>query len=259
MSDHPLSRLLDSARRHLLGRGATPIPGADTGRRGFFRRAGVVTAGAVGTGLMIPDDAWAGVEERAAQFGIVPGTVVDAQGRPAPDGVGADTYLGEIMLFCGNFTVRGYTPCNGALLPISANTARFSIIGTIYGGDGRTTFAVPDLQGREAVSYGSGPGLQPVREGMKGGQEQTTLTVATMPQHNHWLPVKNAPGDQRTPAGNILAGDATSDTIYAAASRANAQLAPTAATGGGIPFSHRRPSLVLNFQIATVGVYPSRS
>ena len=248
MSDNRLSRLVDAAKRTLLDRGARPV--ADSGRRRFFRRAGAV---AIGTGLLMPEVA------RAATRDITPGTVVDAAGRPIRNPQGNQPYVGEIMLFGGNFAVRQWANCDGQLLAVSSNDALFSILGTTYGGDGRTTFGVPDLRGRTPVNAGAGPGLQPVAMGQKYGAETLTLTSATMPSHAHTLPVLNAPGDQRTPSGNILAGDATNDTIYAAPSRANAHLAPTQASGGGQPINVLDPSLVISIQVAIQGLFPSRN
>ena len=248
MSDSRLSRLVDAAKRTLLDRGARPV--ADGGRRRFFRRAGAV---AIGTGLLMPEVA------RAATRDITPGTVVDAAGRPIRNPQGNQPYVGEIMLFGGNFAVRQWANCDGQLLAVSSNDALFSILGTTYGGDGRTTFGVPDLRGRTPINAGAGPGLQPVVMGQKYGAETLTLTSATMPSHAHTLPVLNAPGDQRTPSGNILAGDATNDTIYAAPSRANAHLAPTQASGGGQPINVLDPSLVISIQVAIQGLFPSRN
>ena len=196
---------------------------------------------------------------RAATRDITPGTVVDAAGRPIRNPQGNQPYVGEIMLFGGNFAVRQWANCDGQLLAVSSNDALFSILGTTYGGDGRTTFGVPDLRGRTPINAGAGPGLQPVVMGQKYGAETLTLTSATMPSHAHTLPVLNAPGDQRTPSGNILAGDATNDTIYAAPSRANAHLAPTQASGGGQPINVLDPSLVISIQVAIQGLFPSRT
>ena len=256
MSDKPISRLLRVATRR---RKASPPAAADDGRRQFFRRAGMGTLGALSAGLLTPDEAWAGIEERASRFGIVPGTVVDAQGRPVANPSTSEPYLGEIMMFGGNFAVRGFMKCDGQLLPINQNQSLYSLLGTTYGGDGRTTFALPDLRGRAPVGMGTGAGLQPQPLGARSGQETVTLTQQNLPSHTHPLPVLNAPGDQRTPSGNILAGDATNDTIYAAASRANAQLAPTQASGGGQPINVLDPSLVISIQVAIQGLFPSRT
>ena len=103
-----------------------------------------------------------------------------------------DPFLGQIMMFAGNFAPRGWALCNGQMLPISANTALFSILGTTYGGDGRTTFALPDLQGRTAIHHGSGPGLPSVTLGAKGGHATTTLTEQNLPPHTHAATVTNA-------------------------------------------------------------------
>ena len=256
MSSSPFARLRDAARRHLLDRGARPAP--DAGRRQFFRRAGAGAAGIIGTGLLLPDEAWAGIEERAAEFGITPGTVVDAKGRPVRKASGAEPFIGEIMIFAGNFAVRNYALCNGQLLSIPQYTAVFSILGTEYGGNGQTTFALPNLQGRVPMHFGTGPGLSPRTLGQVGGVEQVTLGQNNLPAHSHAQPAFNAPGTLRRTNNLIPAGNADGDRSYAPADSADGALAPVSIAGASQPFSPIPPFLALNFQICLSGIFPSR-
>ncbi len=248
-----LSRLLGAARARL----SAPAPPTDS-RRQFFRKAGGVAAAAAGVGLLSPDDAWAGVEARANEFGIVPGTLVDAQGRRMKSR-GVNPYLGEISLVGWNFTTRGWAQCEGQILPISQYSALFSLLGTTFGGDGRTTFGLPDLRGRAAIGMGQGPGLPDYRWGQMTGYPTHTMTMLDLPSHNHAQPVHNAAGSLTTAGGNIPAGDATGDTIYSPASAADSALSPTLPTGANQPFSIMQPSLAMSYQIAMQGVFPSRS
>eukprot|EP00353_Schmidingerella_taraikaensis_P002438 CAMPEP_0185597844 /NCGR_PEP_ID=MMETSP0434-20130131/81619_1 /TAXON_ID=626734 ORGANISM="Favella taraikaensis, Strain Fe Narragansett Bay" /NCGR_SAMPLE_ID=MMETSP0434 /ASSEMBLY_ACC=CAM_ASM_000379 /LENGTH=184 /DNA_ID=CAMNT_0028226667 /DNA_START=113 /DNA_END=667 /DNA_ORIENTATION=+ len=184
------------------------------------------------------------------------------------------------MPFAGNFAVRGWAMCDGQLLPISQNTALFSLIGTIYGGDGRTTFALPDLRGRSIVHPGNGPGLDSIRLGERGGNYRKTLTVAQMPSHSHIMTgapavqvkVTSEDGEDNSPIGNILSKSVSSTgqtDIYAGDTSTNVGLldgvSASAGTltalnnGGNQAFNIRSPYLGINMEIALVGVFPSRS
>ncbi len=173
--------------------------------------------------------------------------------------------MATIIMFGGNFAPRGWALCEGQLLPISQNSALFSLLGTTYGGDGRTTFGLPDLRGRVPLGNGNGPGLTPRSLGEKGGTENTTLTVTQMPAHTHPITVKvavsTANGTTDEPNGNVLAG--TTADNYAAANAGNGQLGGVSATegsaGGNQPFNNMQPYQVLNFIIAMQGVFPSRN
>lgn len=186
----------------------------------------------------------------------------------------ASPFLGQIQMFGFGFAPRGWALCDGQLLPISSNTALFSLLGTTFGGDGRTTFALPDLRGRSAVHVGNGPGISTISWGEKAGREDVTLTVATMPSHNH-LATNNlttAAGassddaDGTGPSGALLG--TTEDDVYSsgtADSTMNAAAAQTSGTvtvqntGGNQPFNIRNPFLGIYHCIALTGVYPSRN
>ncbi len=173
-----------------------------------------------------------------------------------------DPFLAEITLFAGNFAPRGWAFCSGQLLPINQNQALFSLLGTTYGGDGRTTFALPDLRGRVPIQQGSGAGLSHYNLGQRGGKEQEQLTVANLPAHHHTVRMQVAEeGDDASPVGNYLAGDPNGATNYKAAPDSGEFLATSNSdnTGSGIAFDIRQPFLGLNYIIATQGVFPSRN
>lgn len=165
-----------------------------------------------------------------------------------------EPFLGQIQAFGFNFAPRGWAHCNGQLLPIAQNTALFSLLGTIYGGDGRTTFGLPDLRGRVPMSFGSGVGVSPKSIGQRGGTETNTLGVNNLPAHNHAIAAK-AEGDTDDPNGNVVAGDGTN--AFGATSDINAQT--TANTGGGQAVNNMQPYVVINYCIALTGLFPSRS
>jgi microcystin-dependent protein len=170
----------------------------------------------------------------------------------------SEPFLGEIRIFPYNFAPRGWAFCQGQLLPISQNTAVFSLLGTTYGGDGIQTFALPDLRGRVAISSGQGPGLSNHTLGEVSGTENTTLTVNQMPQHNHTAMANDGTATTSRPNGAALAHAASN--VYAAAPNGSAMNAGVIAVAGGSqPFGNLQPFLVLNFCIALQGVFPSRN
>jgi microcystin-dependent protein len=171
----------------------------------------------------------------------------------------SEPFIAEIRIFAGNFAPRGWAFCNGQLLPISQNTALFSLIGTTYGGDGRTTTALPNLQGRAPMHPGRGPGLTARTLGQQGGAETVTLTEAQMPGHNHAATVYGRPGDLGDPAGRSLARSSGANVYAPANSLVPMGSNALTATGGGSPHNNVQPYLALNFIIALVGLYPSRS
>ncbi|CAA0096567.1 Uncharacterised protein [BD1-7 clade bacterium] len=176
----------------------------------------------------------------------------------------ADPFLGEIQPFGFNFNPRGWALCQGQLLPISQNTALFSLLGTTYGGDGRTTFGLPDLRGRSMVGVGSGPGLDTIAWGERGGANEITLTVAQLPAHSHiaTLHAETKAGDANNPQNKLLA--ITSTNIYTTPDPAsNKTMHPESIVvnnaGAGLPFSIDSPYLGVYIGIALLGIYPSRS
>jgi microcystin-dependent protein len=167
-----------------------------------------------------------------------------------------DPTIAEISMFGGNFAPRSWANCDGQLLPISQNTALFSILGTTYGGDGRTTFGLPELRGRVAVHTGSGPGLTPRQMGQRSGSETNTLTIAQLPSHGHAINARDE-GTTDDPTGAFIAGDGTN----AFGSSSNVAMANTsvANTGGGQAFNNMQPYMVVRYIIALQGVFPSRN
>lgn len=173
----------------------------------------------------------------------------------------SEPFVAEIRIFAGNFAPRGWAFCDGQLLPVSQNTALFSLIGTTYGGDGRSTTGLPNLQGRVPMHPGHGPGLTDRRLGQSGGVESVTLTEDQMPVHNH-NPVASAQrAGSGTPAGNFLA-EPRDGLLYQTDTNSNlVDLNPQALanTGGSLPHNNVQPCLTMNFIIALQGLYPPRS
>ncbi len=171
----------------------------------------------------------------------------------------AEPFLGQLLLVPYNFAPRAWAFCQGQLLPISQNTALFSLLGTTYGGDGKTTFALPNLQGAIPIGAGQGPGLQLYDLGENGGASSITLTRAENPQHNHTPFSVSGRGfaPSSSPVNNALADGATD---YAPAnSTLNAQLAALPIAGGSQPHNNMMPYLTLNWIIAMQGIFPPRS
>lgn len=175
----------------------------------------------------------------------------------------ADPYLGEIKMFAGNFAPKNYALCNGQLLPLSQNTALFSLLGTYYGGDGRSTFGLPNLQGRAVMHWGKGNGLTQHTIGETGGELSVTLNNQEMPAHNHLMQCNQTGGDTNTPNGGTFSSGARGDAnFYAGSSPFTAvPMAPNALelTGGSQPHNNVQPYLAVNFIIALAGIYPPRS
>lgn len=169
-------------------------------------------------------------------------------------------YLGEIRNFAFGRAPTNWAQCNGQLLPISQNQALFAIIGTIYGGDGRTTFALPDLRGRVMVGNNQASADYPM--GTKGGAEQVTLTLASTPAHNHTFNARKEAGTLPAIAGNLVSssGGAAPQALYAQPGNAVPLNAGSLSTfGGGQPHSNLQPYLATNYCIATKGLFPPRS
>ncbi|MDX1463305.1 MAG: tail fiber protein [Marinirhabdus sp.] len=165
-----------------------------------------------------------------------------------------EPFLGQIQAFGFNFAPRGWAKCEGQLLSISQYTALFSLLGTTFGGDGRTTFGLPDLRGRSIVGMGSGPGLDTITWGEKGGNYQHTLTQAEMPAHTHNIGVNIAAGDESNPVGSHIAAHSA-----AFSEDATGNLAAPSSAGGSQAFNMRNPFLGINVCIAMQGIFPSRN
>ena len=168
-----------------------------------------------------------------------------------------EPFLGQLILVPYNFAPNGWALCNGQVLPIAQNTALFSLLGTIYGGDGVTTFALPDLRGRVPVSSGEGPGLSSYVVGETYGAESVTLNTTQIPSHTHSVNCDSVKGKGAAPTG-LYPAEAASK-IYASTANAQMNAGMIADTGGGAAHENRQPSLVLNWIIALQGVYPSPS
>ncbi len=176
----------------------------------------------------------------------------------------AEPFIAEIKMFAGNFAPRGYATCDGQLLPINQNSALFSLVGTMYGGDGRTTFGLPGLRGRFPMHAGSGPGLTSRQLGQKSGQETVTLTTGQMPAHNHATQIMaNAnEGNSADPTGKYLAAGEEPNSPYKAEAGTAAMASGSIAmnnTGSSQSHNNLPPFQVINFIIALVGIFPSRN
>jgi len=174
----------------------------------------------------------------------------------------SDQYLGEIRMFGGNFAPYGWALCNGQLLAISQNTALFSLIGTYYGGDGVTTFALPNLQSRVPIHQGQGVGLSPYVIGQNGGTETVTLTTQQMPQHNHTVATNGGPGNSQHPPNNYLASTTVSaEKPYTSVASDGSTLNTNAVSfaGSSQPHNNIQPYLCITYIIALQGIYPSRN
>ena len=173
----------------------------------------------------------------------------------------SDPFLGEIRMFGGNFAPRNWALCDGQLLSISSNSALFSLLGTIYGGDGRTTFALPDLRGRVPIHVGSGPGLTNRPIGEKAGVENVTISAAQLPTHTHPMGASSRAGDSASPTGAVPAAvplTARYSTSPAAAGN-EMNAAAVGSAGGSQPHDNLQPFQCVNFIIAVAGIYPSRA
>ena len=182
---------------------------------------------------------------------------------PASATCSAEPMLASICITAANFCPRGYAEANGQLLSIAQNTAVFSLMGTFYGGDGRTTFALPNLQGRVPVGVGTGAGLSPVQQGEQAGQEQVNIQVSQLPPHTHSAQLRGtaAAGNTDNPAGAVAAKLARSNIYSNAAATDNmgASAVAVGSAGGGQPVDVRNPYLGLKYCVAMEGIFPSRN
>ncbi len=174
----------------------------------------------------------------------------------------ADPFVAEIRIFPFNFAPRGWAFCSGQLLPLSQNTALFSLLGTTYGGNGQSNFALPNLQGSAAMHPGQGPGLSLYFLGETGGSETTTLLNSQIPIHNHTMKANNSDGISPSPTNNVSSGPgADRDLFWYQNGVANTVMKSDALgiTGGSQPHNNMMPYLTVNFCIALQGVYPPRT
>ena len=182
-------------------------------------------------------------------------------GIPSTALAAAEPFVGEIMMTGANFCPRGWANLDGQLLPINQNQALFSLLGTTYGGDGRTTFSLPDLRGRVPLHIGQGPGLTDRRQGNKGGEENHVLNIAEMPQHQHELNASKGAANQSSPTDNLLANQSRKSRMYVPSGAD--PLTPMHASaigsaGGNRPHNNMQPFFGIRFCMALQGVYPSR-
>lgn len=173
----------------------------------------------------------------------------------------ADPFVAEIRIFPFNFAPKGWAWCNGQLMPISQNTALFSLLGTTYGGDGKSTFALPNLQGSAPMHPGQGPGLSLHDLGETGGSDTVTLLQSEIPSHTHALQASTQPGEDASPVGEAIARS-TGASLYQSNTASNiVQMGAgaVAPTGGNQPHNNMQPYLTMYFNIALQGVFPPRA
>ncbi len=168
----------------------------------------------------------------------------------------SEPFIAEVRIFALHFAPRGWAFCSGQMLPIAQNTALFSLVGTTYGGDGRTTFGLPNLQGRAPMHPGRGPGLSDRRLGQRGGTQIESLTETQMPAHRHTIEVTDRPANTDTPSATTRLARTTTN-LYGPANDLEKMGDPV--IGGGQAHNNMQPYLVLNFCIALTGLFPSRS
>lgn len=168
-------------------------------------------------------------------------------------------FLGEIRMFGGSFAPTGWALCDGAILQTTQNEALFSIIGTIYGGNGRTTFGLPDMRGRVPVHQGGGVGLTTRSMGQSGGTEHESLTVSQLPSHSHTMMGTSNAGNQSSGSGHVLATDSAIDPYSQDAANTTLASASIGTTGSGTSHTNLMPYQVVNYIIALLGEIPSQT
>jgi microcystin-dependent protein len=176
----------------------------------------------------------------------------------------SEPFIGQIMMFAGNFAPRGWALCEGQVLSIAQNTALFSILGTTYGGNGQTTFALPDLRGRVPIQPGQGPGLSSYTLGQSAGVENVSLLISNIPAHNHPLEASTGAGDAPSPQNAVPAVTVDPNTqqplsSYNTSPNTTMAAASVGFAGGSQPHTNVQPYLCVNFIIALEGIFPSRS
>jgi microcystin-dependent protein len=174
-------------------------------------------------------------------------------------------YIGEIRIFAfgSRGAPNGWQLCDGSLLPISQNNALFALIGTTYGGDGQTTFAVPDMRGRIPIHQGTGPGLSNYVIGQKSGTETVTVLATQMPAHTHTLALTTSAATVDAPSGTVVPGAISGDTLYtnstAGLTRVAMSASSTSQSGGSQPHNNLMPTVTVSYCMATQGIFPSQS
>jgi len=172
-------------------------------------------------------------------------------------------FLAQIQPYAFNFAPKGWALCSAQIMSIQTNAALFSLLGTTYGGNGTTTFGLPDLRGRVALGQGQGPGLSNYVPGQIGGNQSVTMLQSNMPQHNHLFNVSNATSTTPLPAGNTLAQGGvlgtTAYNLYGASAGATMAAGMINPVGSSIPFSIMQPGLAVSYCIALTGIFPSRN
>jgi len=169
-----------------------------------------------------------------------------------------EPFIAEIKLFAFNFAPRGYAFCSGQIMSIAQNTALFSLVGTTYGGNGQTTFGLPDLRGRVPIGQGQGPGLPPYSMGEASGTPTTTLLSSQLPSHTHTLNCSAAAATSTSPSGNYIAVTEENPS-FGSSFGGNMNPSSIGAAGGNQPFSIMQPYLAMNYSIALQGIFPSRN
>lgn len=167
----------------------------------------------------------------------------------------ADAFIGDIMMFGGNFAPIGWMKCEGQILPISGNESLFAVIGATYGGDGQVTFALPDMRGRCIIGFGTGSNLTPRTQGDAVGEEQTTLSVANLPSHTHSLACTSANGDASSVASRVPAASESANYRFPSSIEVSSPAA-TSTAGGGAPHPNMQPFLALTICICAEGIFP---
>jgi microcystin-dependent protein len=195
----------------------------------------------------------------AASANIFTSKEIKAASNPNSPLAGDSPFIGSIDMVGFNFAPRNWALCDGQLLPISQNTALFSLLGTQFGGNGITTFGLPDLRGRVPIHQGNGPGLTPRSIGERSGEESVTLLSSQMPIHNHTLGVNSSGGTSDNPTGNYMASNSEGIKQYSNSAGSNANSSSLGNAGGGQPHNNMPPSLCVIFIICLSGIFPSRN
>lgn len=198
---------------------------------------------------------------KGRQFGSAAAAMALAMLSQSALSCGQDDYMGTICMMANTFCPRGTLEANGQLLAIQQYTALFSLMGTTYGGDGRTSFALPDLRGRAPVGNGQGPGLSNILLGQQGGTEQVTLSQANMPSHTHSATLRgaNVTGTGTAVAGSVLANVRGTYSTGSADTNMGATAITVGPSGGSQPFANRSPYLGVRYCVVSVGIFPPRN